>query len=80
MVRPALAQQSLGRLLHVRGELEPLAAELGRDLLKHDVARVGRPVHGVGEAHELLAAPERIPQPGLGVLGLADRVEHVEHP
>src|SRR4051794_20934885 len=76
-----LARLQLGE----RGLLERLGdlVALGPDLLggpaQHAGARVLGAVDAVAEAHEPLAAVERVLDPAIGVAELLDLVEHLEH-
>ena len=59
------------------GELHLLAAELVGDVAEHHRARVVGLVDAVTEAHEPVAALDRVAQPRLGAVGGADLVEHL---
>ncbi len=78
-VRLVLVQQPKRGLLDVAGEAEPLVAARERrgDLAERPCARVVGAVDAMPEAHQALARVELLAQPGLGVLGRADLVDHV---
>jgi hypothetical protein len=65
-------------------EIEAAGAHAGlrrgaRGLLQHRRARIAHAVDAVAHAHDPAAREELALDPGLGVLGGADGVEHVEH-
>ena len=76
-----LARLQLGQrgLLERLGDLEARRAELARGAAQHARARVLGAVDAVAEAHQPLAAVERVLDPALGVAELLDLVEHLQH-
>ena len=76
-----LARLQLGErgLLERLGDLEARRAELARGAPQHPRARVLGAVDAVAEAHQPLAAVERVLDPALGVAELLDLVEHLQH-
>ena len=76
-----LARVQLGerRLLQRLGDLEARRAELARRAAQDARARVLGAVDAVAEAHEPLAAVQRVLDPLLGVAGLLDALDHLQH-
>ena len=66
-------------LLERLGDLEALGADLARGAAQDRGARVLGAVDAVAEAHQALALVERLLDPLLGVAGLLDLVEHLQH-
>src|ERR687887_254862 len=75
------AEKASRRRLDLLGEADAVIALAQRrgNALQHVGARVAHAIDTMAEAHQPLAARERIAQPRVDPGLVADRIEHVEH-